>query len=91
MGLTKEFLKAVGALTAVFQAAAITGCLGSDLCSVPGTEAWWATIGHLAVYSPIISFAIVLGFVMIRGIVSKIRGSRARRQLEEYMRDGGQD
>lgn len=91
MGPTKEFLKAVGALTAVFQAAAITGCLGSDLCSVPGTEPWWATIGHLAVYSPIISFGIVLGLVMIRGIASKIRGRRARRQLEEYMRDRGQD
>ena len=91
MWLTKEFLKAVGALTAVFQAAAITGCLGSDLCSVPGTAAWWATIGHLAVYSPIISFGIVSRLVMIRGIVSKVRGWRARRQLEEYMRDGGQD
>ncbi len=48
-----EFLKAVAALTAVFYATAIIGCLGSDLCYDLGTEAWWATIGRMAVYSPL--------------------------------------
>jgi hypothetical protein len=48
-----EFLKALAALTAVFYATAIIGCLGSDLCYDLGTEAWWATIGRMAVYSPL--------------------------------------
>jgi len=49
-----EFLKAVAALIAVFYATAIIGCLGSDLCYDLGTEAWWATIGRMAVYSPLV-------------------------------------
>jgi hypothetical protein len=71
-----EFIKAVGALTAVFYATAIVGCLGSDLCSMPGTEEWWATIGRLAVYSPVISFVIVSGVFLIRKIASMIRRRR---------------
>jgi hypothetical protein len=46
-----DFLKAVGALTAVFYAAAVVGCLGFDLCSVPGTKEWWEMIGRIAIYN----------------------------------------
>jgi len=91
MGATKEFLKAVAALTALFYATAIVGCVGSDLCHGFGTEAWWATIGRLAVYSPIMSFVIVLALVIILGIASKIARRRAQKELEQYTRDGDQD
>jgi hypothetical protein len=82
-----EFLKALGALTAVFYATAIVGCLGSDLCSIPGTEEWWATIGRLAVYSPIVSFVIVSGVFLVSGIASAIRAFRSRRQPTDYRAD----
>jgi hypothetical protein len=69
-----KFLKAVGALTAVFYAAAFVGCFGSDLCSIPGTEEWWDMIGRIAIYSPIISSVIVSGIFVVGEIpVSAIR------------------
>jgi hypothetical protein len=68
-----KFLKAVGALTAVFYAAAFVGCFGSDVCSTPGTKEWWETIGRIAIYSPIISSVIVSGIFLVGEIVSAIR------------------
>jgi hypothetical protein len=75
-----EFLKAVAALTGVFYATAIIGCLGSDLCYDLGTEAWWATIGRMAVYSPLVSFVIVLSVVMVGEIAEAIGEWRWRRE-----------
>ena len=79
-----EFLKAVGALTAVFYATAVVGCLGSDLCSVTWTKEWWEMIGRMAVYPPIISFVIVSGIFLIGEIVSTIR---RRTQPTDYQAD----
>ena len=79
-----EFLKAVGALTAVLYATAIVGCLASDLCSVPGAEEWWHMVGRMGVYSPIISFVIASGLFLVAEIASAIRRRRQteRRQTE---------
>jgi hypothetical protein len=82
-----EFLKAIGALAAVFYAAAIVGCLGSDLCGPPGTEAWWAMIGRIGVYCPMVSFAIVLGFA----IASAITSTRRRWRRDEPLMRGSND
>lgn len=71
-----EFLKAIGALAAVFYGAAVVGCLGSDLCGPAGTEVWWATIGRIGVYCPIVSFVIVLCFVIVDAIASTWRRRR---------------
>lgn len=82
-----EFLRAVGALTAVLYAAVFVGCLGSDLCSSPGTEAWWATIGRMAVYSPIVSFMAVTGVLITGAIIEAIRELRHRRRPIDYQAD----
>ena len=72
-----KFLKAVGALTAVFYAAGFVGCFGSNLCFIPGTEEWWEMIERIAIYSPIISFVIVSGIFVVGEIpVSAIRGRK---------------
>jgi hypothetical protein len=67
-----KFLKAVGALTAVFYAAAFVGCFGSNLCFIP--EEWWEMIGRIAIYSPIVGFVIVSGIFLVGEIpVSEVR------------------
>jgi hypothetical protein len=78
---------AIAALTAVLHAAVFVRCLGTDLCSSPGTEAWWATIGRMAVYSPIVSFMAVAGVFMIGGIASTIGAWRSRKELTDYQGD----
>ena len=82
-----EFLKAIGTLAAVFYGAAFIGCVSSDLCGPPGTEAWWAVIGRIGVYSPIVSFVIVLGFVITAAVVS----ARQRWRRDEPLVQGSDE